>query len=289
MVREFLRALEILLSDLIIEEFQSGIEAGKLGLVEDSVPVVPLVPGKVVELLHELCHPPLDGSIQLLLFEVALLDYLPPLDRETLQHVLPSKLVLLMKGLNDFIIPGIIVKEGLIRPPLVESGKKAAQQSRVCVKLPHLDLQFGKVLLPDGGGILTYTLEDVGTVFMFFITPGALGIILEVPLDHGLTNSTVLRGMFGDPSPSGSWEGSQSSSRGAPVNVVSRGCREPVMPGPVHGSDRVLDQFVEGLVVRTDELLLSIPKGDAFIVDMHHCRCHVVPSILQLFPVQLGK
>ena len=57
------------------------------------------------------------------------------------------------------------------------------------------------------------------------------------------------------------------------------------MPGPVHGGDRVLDQFVEGLVVRADELLLSMPKGDTFLVDMHHWRCHVVSSILQLFPV----
>ena len=116
--------------------------------MQDLVPVFPLLVCQLMQLLVKDVVPSPEGTVNVAALEVALLGDPPLLDREALQHVLPSQSVLGLQGGQDISVPGVVIEGGPVGAPPVEPGDQAYNESRVGLDVLQFGLQFGDAFLP---------------------------------------------------------------------------------------------------------------------------------------------
>ena len=92
--------------DLLIEFVVHSFLVGTSDLVLDVIAVLPLIPGKVVELEEETSGPALARSPKAFLIEVALLELLPMLGEKAFEEVLPAN-----GGLGSDDLVNIVIRE----------------------------------------------------------------------------------------------------------------------------------------------------------------------------------
>jgi hypothetical protein len=105
-------------ADLLIEFVVHSFLAGAFDSVLDVIAVLPLIPGKVVELDKQTFDPFLGGLPLPESVVMALLELAPLLGQQTFQKVLPSYLSLRLSRQFDFHIKEVFTREETTAPPV---------------------------------------------------------------------------------------------------------------------------------------------------------------------------
>ena len=108
--------------------------------------------------------------------------------------------------------------------------------------------------------------------FMGMTTPGALGIVLVVPLYKRGSNSTVFGCCFGDPHPVINRERWDDCLRCNPVNLVGGFGRYVAFATPPELGDGVMDFLINVMRGRTYHLVGTTPELPSFVLDVAYGR-----------------
>ena len=168
--------------------FHSKISAA-VSLVLHLVAVVPLIPGKVVELEEKTSGPALARSPEAFLIEVALLELLPMLGEKALEEVLPTN-----GGLGSDDLVNIVIREvgkgERVVAPSVKAGEQRLLEAGVGAGFLKIGGELGDAFVPHIVGTLSFASKHMSGVFGSAAS-GALVIILVFPFDQGFAHPTV--------------------------------------------------------------------------------------------------
>jgi len=186
---EILGAGLVELTDLLVKFVVHSFLAGSADTVFDIIAVVPLIPGKVVEVDKQAFDPPLGRLPAPQRVVVALLELVPLLGQEAFKEILPANERLGLGSLLDFCFRKVIIEEKAMAPP-GEVLEKGTLQIRMSSGLHQISGELGHAFRPNFIGSLGLAAQDMGRVLRG-IASRALVIILILPFHEGGAHATI--------------------------------------------------------------------------------------------------